>query len=168
MLSGLNIHVVLSAGPPSQAEFRDKGDEVFLVLSLNTSNESTMTSQITAILTEEFEALWETKLRKHNDKVIQMLKCDLDLEVRSLNSQNSIVSSSSFNQLQTRRPRLSASFTTLSYPVFRTYIRQYSHASSGPSDALSMSPVPIRIPTPLHIHIQIPLPPYIRPPYLRS
>lgn len=86
--------------------------------------------RITAILTEEFEgasymtvistwadymhlpALWETKLRKHNDKVIQMLKCDLDLEVRSLNSQNSIVSSSSFDQLQTRRPRLSASFTT--------------------------------------------------------
>ncbi|KAG1796843.1 hypothetical protein EV424DRAFT_1546897 [Suillus variegatus] len=48
--------------------------------------------------------------------------------------------------------------SNLSYPVFRTYIRQYSHASSGPSDALSMSPVPIRIP----------LPPYIRPPYLRS
>ncbi|KAG1821525.1 hypothetical protein EV424DRAFT_1539089 [Suillus variegatus] len=56
----------------------------------------------------------------------------------------------------------------VSYPIFRTYIRQYSHASSGPSDALSMSPVPIQIPAPLHIHIQIPLPPYIRPPYLRS
>ncbi|KAG1797582.1 hypothetical protein EV424DRAFT_1546564 [Suillus variegatus] len=44
----------------------------------------------------------------------------------------------------------------LSYPVFRTYIRQYSHASSGPSDVLSMSPVPIRIPAPLHIHIRMP------------
>jgi hypothetical protein len=89
----------------------DEGDKAFLVSSRSTSNESTATEpavflakiyvmistvmnpRMTAVLAAEFEGASYT---------IQALKRDLDLEVRSLNSQFSIflVPSSSFAQLQ--------------------------------------------------------------------
>jgi hypothetical protein len=87
----------------------DEGDKAFLVSSRSTSNESTATEpavflakiyvmistvmnpRMTAVLAAEFEGASYT---------IQALKRDLDLEVRSLDSQFFLVPSSSFAQLQ--------------------------------------------------------------------